>query len=266
MNRNTVAFLLILTVFFYHGQPLKSFKDENGKFGFKKLVYSETWNDFILGDELIPAKYDSVALLNKPVVTSDYDLYTDFVYGFACVKLGNNWGYLDSNGHEITKIQYEKIWPFDKGFAPVQKNGKIGFINTSGKEIIACNYDDSTLVYDWNKMITPLHEGLFKVRLNRKWGFIDSTGTEVIKPIYFNVGNFSEGLAWVKLNEDSDYGYIDRNGKYIIPASLHYEKVYDFKNKKAAFEVIHIEDDGNLMIHQGFINRAGDVISPAKPK
>lgn len=43
-------------------------------------------------------------------------------------------------------------------------------------------------------------EGLAKVMLNNKWGFVDKAGKEVIAPKYGQVGNFSEGLASVELN------------------------------------------------------------------
>mgnify|MGYP001243324747 CR=1 FL=1 len=46
-------------------------------------------------------------------------------------------------------------------------------------------------------------------------GFINKEGKVVIARQFDEVGDFSEGLAWVKKGDL--YGYIDRNGKYVIP-------------------------------------------------
>ena len=49
-----------------------------------------------------------------------------------------------------------------------------------------------------------------------KWGYIDKAGTVVISPQYWWVGPFSEGLAFVELEEGGKKGYIDREGKIVV--------------------------------------------------
>lgn len=64
--------------------------------------------------------------------------------------------------------------------------------------------------------------GLARVSKAGKWGFIDLNGDEIIPCIYdMNVGRFSEGLALVELDYDSEYNaskimFIDKKGKEII--------------------------------------------------
>ena len=57
-------------------------------------------------------------------------------------------------------------------------------------------------------------EGLARVKLNGKWGFIDKKGNVVIKPEYVTAISFNNGLALVLLN-GGDWGYIDYKGNLV---------------------------------------------------
>lgn len=63
-------------------------------------------------------------------------------------------------------------------------------------------------------------DGLAEVKLNGKYGFIDKTGKEVVLCKYDDVWESSEGLARVEL--DGKWGCIDKTGKEIMPF------IYDF--------------------------------------
>ena len=55
-------------------------------------------------------------------------------------------------------------------------------------------------------------EGLAEVKLNGKYGFIDKTGKEII-PIKFDyTSGFKNGRAGVKL--EGKWGYIDKQGNF----------------------------------------------------
>ena len=58
-------------------------------------------------------------------------------------------------------------------------------------------------------------EGLAWVRLNGKYGFIDKSGTLVIPCMYDYADSFHDGLAWVGLNGKD--GFIDKSGTEVIP-------------------------------------------------
>lgn len=59
-----------------------------------------------------------------------------------------------------------------------------------------------------------------------RYGFVDEKGNLVIKPKYAEVGDFHDGLAWVKLQSDAPVannslrGCINRKGELVIPAKF----------------------------------------------
>ncbi len=57
-------------------------------------------------------------------------------------------------------------------------------------------------------------EILFLVNENNRYGFINEEGEEVIKTIYRSAGEFSEGLANVRI--DGTHGYINKLGEMVI--------------------------------------------------
>jgi len=62
-------------------------------------------------------------------------------------------------------------------------------------------------------------DGLAAVWRDRKYGFIDKSGTSAITPLYEVVGDFSEGLAAVKLDgREKSWSFIDKTGRIVIPA------------------------------------------------
>lgn len=56
--------------------------------------------------------------------------------------------------------------------------------------------------------------GLYEVRINLKSGFMDREGRLVIRPMFDEVGFFSQGLAAARLQRL--WGYIDTAGRWVI--------------------------------------------------
>ncbi|MEO6391117.1 MAG: WG repeat-containing protein [Pyrinomonadaceae bacterium] len=100
--------------------------------------------------------------------------------------------------------------------------GMEGFIDIDGRVVIAPQFDK----------VTRFSEGRAAVRVGTKWGYIDRAGRIVIAPQFTEAAPFSEGLAAVtessrryldNENESTVYrcGYIDREGRFVIPADWH---------------------------------------------
>ena len=91
-------------------------------------------------------------------------------------------------------------------------------------------------------------EGLACVKVDGKWGYIDKSGKQVIKCQYDWADNFSEGLASVEV--DGKWGYIDKSGKQVIKCQ--YGAVRDFSEGLASVEVYgkwgYIDKSGKQVI------------------
>ena len=67
---------------------------------------------------------------------------------------------------------------------------------------------------------------------DERYGYINEEGKEIIPCIYEEVEDFSEGLASVK--KDGKWGYINKDGKEIIP--FIYDSVRSFSEGLASVE------------------------------
>lgn len=81
---------------------------------------------------------------------------------------------------------------------------KAGFIDLKGKWIINPQFENVKQFQD---------NGLAGVMLNGKWGWIDKTGKMVIEPKYDDIDDFKNGLAQVKLNDETYF--VDENGNQV---------------------------------------------------
>ena len=82
-----------------------------------------------------------------------------------------------------------------------------------------------------------------------KWGFIDTLGQLVIKPVFDDVGHFSEGLAAVNMN--GRWGYIDQGGKLVINPV--FKSAWAFHEGMARVSPFNVPDH--------FISRSGKLLA-----
>ncbi|HVZ98378.1 MAG TPA: WG repeat-containing protein [Chitinophagaceae bacterium] len=170
------------------------FQDNNGKYGLKD-------ND----DNIIfQGKYDHIDTFSTE--------------GLAVVRSGLKYGFIDKTGKEIIPPEYSIASGFSEGLAAVavfEGNEIIWrYIDATGREAIVCNRK-GIFAY-------PFSGGFARILLKdeNKWGLIDKAGKELVPPKYDEIGDFSEGMAAVKLNDK--YGYIDTTGKEVIQCKYNY--------------------------------------------
>ena len=112
-------------------------------------------------------------------------------------------GYINESGRMVIPPQFFESHPFSDGLALVRKgedphltDSRAGYVNPAGEfhEIPGAG------------MLGEYREGLARARffsrhvfLGTSWCFIDLSGSIVIRTEYDDVGDFSEGLAWVEL-------------------------------------------------------------------
>jgi hypothetical protein len=201
----------------------------------------------------------------KVKIEPQYNAAYDFSEGLACV-IADNWrGYIDPAGTMVIKPDLAWAGKFTGGFAPVY-NEKSGFagrpqfyrptsglftcIDKTGKCLrIPCaiaGFREGLTVYSKTHVVGPdgkdlkhdadcvylFSEGLAGARKGMVWGYLDHSMKWAIEPQFYDVDQFSEGLAGVgkadppppekvtqwdwKRRCKWTWGFIDKSGKIVI--------------------------------------------------
>jgi hypothetical protein len=185
-------------------------------------------------------------------INPQYDSASDFAEGLALVCVGpcdqDHWagyrytdgletealeqtfkyGYIDEAGRMVINPMFESAENFSEGLAGVcigngcyysrpsdkpKQEGKWGFIDKTGAMVILPQF----------QYASAFHEGLAAVSVGGKWGYIGKTGRFAINPQFDSASEFDNGIASVGLktagtspmSEKYQYGYIDRNRKFV---------------------------------------------------
>ena len=79
-----------------------------------------------------------------------------------------------------------------------------------------CDRRNRTIVPPMYEEMHPYYKGYIPFKLNGKWGIMLKNGTVKVKPKYFFIGPFKEGLAEVKNTEESESYYINSKLERVI--------------------------------------------------
>lgn len=149
--------------------------------------------------------------------------------------------YINMDGRTIGPYEYAE--PYSEGFAFVISDGIETVINDTGGVVLT---SDGTV----DAMHSAYSGGLMGVLIHGDWGYVDYSGNICITPQWAEVGTFSDnGLAMATLNGIS-YGYINKNGEWIIEPI--WTDAYDFVKGYAIVEAESgtglIDEHGNIII------------------
>lgn len=142
-----------------------------------------------------------------------------FYDGFAAVKVGDRWGYLNTAGKLAIPVKYEKVTVFNSGHAAVQRDGKFIVLDHQGTEYPV----DFPGIVDLNDFSENLAS--FKTDAGLI-GFVDGTAKITIQPKFQSAGDFHGGLAWAK-STSGTIGYIDPKGEWVIEPKFDVAKNFD---------------------------------------
>lgn len=159
-------------------------------------------------------------------------------------KDGNQWGYIDQNGHYVTPFIFQEAHDFqENGLAIVKKDGCYGIINEQFQYVVLPKYE----------AITSFSEGRAQVLDNDGYYVINEQGHVLTKKSYSFIGAYHDKRA-IFADTTSEgkylYGYLDQDGNEVIP--LQYEMAHDFHNGKAVVRVREKE--------HALIDRAGKIL------
>ena len=173
----------------------------------------------------VNGKHGYIDRCGNVVVRHEFDDCFIFSEGYGCVKKGNAWGFINSNGDMVIEPRFTRFSYFKEGLAKVNLFGSYAiehnYINKNGNTVISLISMHSS----------SFSEGLASVKVyDFKYGCIDKKGVIVIEPVSDKEIVFSEGLAAASTN--GSYGYIDKRGKFIIPTQ--YEEASGFSEGLAS--------------------------------
>jgi hypothetical protein len=194
------------------------------------------------------------------ILRPQFDLVSLNLREAVWYKKDNRWGLVTLEGKILTEPKFAHVKMFTEGVAGVTVDGNLwGVIDSTGTMITEPKFE-------W---IGPFHEGLawfnvdgveneYGVYDGGKWGYTDKYGNVVIEPVpYDRVGNFSSGMAPVKLHDL--WGAIDKTGRVII------EPFHD--NLEIYGDLIRVRDRKAGIFETGYLNRYGQwVWSPEQSK
>ena len=203
----------------------------NGKYGFinqKELIVIPLKYDFIEDHKTAKnefrfinnGKCGWVNLNGIERFSSNLETWSDKIYpvkdGLQNIKVGNNYGLIDTNKNWITPIQFQKTIIFNKeNKAIVRANNKWGMIDKKGKIIIPLEFENRL---NFNE------KGLACIRKNGHYGIINLNG-KIIVPTIYDSHIYSDYEFWT-VQKDGKQGIINQDGKILIPTD--YEKVFPY--------------------------------------
>jgi len=127
--------------------------------------------------------------------------------------------YLDKDGNVALEIDCSAADSFSEGRAAVLIGDLTGYMDLKGELAITPKYLQAGNFHGGLAVVeipnTP--SGEEDCLSPQQWVYIDREGNRRLDRTFAYATDFSEGLAAVKLGEDDEYAYIDRNGSLAIP-------------------------------------------------
>jgi hypothetical protein len=184
-----------------------------------------------------------------PTETEDFKLMEVFLFGMkgfndglAPVKIGEKWGFMNTQGKIAIEAKYDKVTIMNSGFASAQREGKFFVVDKSGTEFQV----DVPGIADVNDFSEKLAS--FKTAEDLV-GFVNGAGEVAIEAKFKAAGDFHGGLAWAK-NDAGMLGYINPQGEWVLKPEFEAGKNFDPESGLARIK------NGDRW---GYSDKAGDV-------
>lgn len=178
-----------------------------------------------------PGKWGYIDKIGRLMIPQKFSHAENFSEGLAAVNLADHdrGAFIDHSGNIVFEVPLDVSVGFHEGLVGVLLNGTVAYYDRSGKKLpIATEYGPKT---------NSFSEGLLPIEVKNKWGYVDKAGRLVIAPQFEDAESFREGLAPVKVHDEQTtwcpadpagnrsgftmrWGYIDKTGKFIIPAQF----------------------------------------------
>ncbi len=151
------------------------------------------WHYHFLGHEKDLLVYNDGAGLSRDIIFNNRE--PDYSEGEEQMVLVEH----VAGGRQVRKSESEDAGYGIGDFNIFKKHGKYGVCNRNNRTIIPPVYED----------MHPYYKGYIPFKQNGKWGIMLSNGIIKVKPKYYLIGAFENGIAEVKNTMDSESYYIN---------------------------------------------------------
>lgn len=260
--------------------------DANGKKVLNEEIdiISVTSNYISMRDKNLFGIMFSNGKLLKPVFSSVEDLKN----GYLKVTQNGKVGMIDMNGYVIIPTSYLDVVPYKNDFFAVKQNvtGVDSWSIVNKKNVILINskiakIDQAGICYNNQNNIVltspkcdSVFETVYKEGLiisdnltaihdlpSNKWGVLDSKG-KVINQVKYNAITPTKDLEGLfKVIEKDKYGYMDKNGKIVIPPMFYVPDNGSYSAGYMDGNEVSIEDAKvNGKFYKGLIDKTGKLL------
>lgn len=152
------------------------------------------------------------------------------------------YGFVDRNGHLVSKTLYSYAEQYSEGRAVVAREKLFGFIDTDGKQVIPCVYNQ----------VSSFSGGMARVVKGQTVFLIDMMGKVIFQGKDNQILCIGEGWACININ-GATIGYIDSKGKLALnTAGTNYVAENAFKESLSKVWIRETQP-----VQHGFIDRKG---------
>ena len=163
-----------------------------------------------------------------------------FIDGIQTTERDGLFGFKREDGTIIVEPKYKFVDKFHGNYCIVYHDyDRCGMIDRNGKEVVPIVFEEVNYPTD----------GMIRVRRGGLYGFYDTAGSQQIACHYRTVSGFSEGLAVVIIDFDSNtsaYGFVDRHDSIRIAATFEY--AYPFSE---GYAIVKQYDRFGMIDHDG---------------
>jgi hypothetical protein len=129
---------------------------------------SGVYDDIGRGYDVLPVKSgDKIGFIRRDgteVTPPVYDECYAFAFwdGYAAVRQGEEWFYIDAEGNRLGETAFDEVGLFEGEYAKVRKGGKWGVVDRKQHIVVPIRFED----------VSVYAEGLILAKIDGKYGFI----------------------------------------------------------------------------------------------
>jgi len=174
-----------------------------------------------------------------------YDAVRPFSEGFAAVKMGDKWGYINKQGEMVIACSFKQAYDFHEGLAFVNTDESYSIIDKQG------NFVTRLPKYEYFR--GDFSEGLAVIKQNGKWGYVDIYGRSTLNPKAntINLSKTSSQNGEIRSNtsitNNSSYVGGEAAMRRFIASTMRYPvKAVENGIQGTVTVVFTVEEDGSL--------------------